>query len=430
MKAKPILALSLLLNVGLAVVIGLLVQRPSTGNPAEKAVAGATPKTNTVAVMSEKPAPSAQPVAPKAGLKFDWRMVESADYRQYITNLRAIGCPKETIRDIITADVNKLYESRRKEITASTNKFEYWKTGNPLAGILDPDRMEKEQALNKEKRALLRELLGVEPEEKPNLLAGYNPFESMLDFLPTSKQNQIMDVYMKYQTKLAKTLNNGSPDAEDMKAMQQTQKDMENELAGMLTPEEFRQYQLRMSQTAMTMRFQLASFEPTKEEFDKIFDVRKQFDDQYGLYGMAAATPAERDKWRAAQEEMNTEIKTALGDTRYAEYQRSQDYDYQTMYRVVDKYDLPKDAAVKVYDMKNAAQTEAAKVRSDSSLTKEQRTTALQGIRTETEKAIHTVFGDKAWNSYKPGAYWLNGISPNSTGSTAPAVHTQVIVSP
>src|SRR6267143_1034937 len=32
----------------------------------------------------------------------DWRAVESPDYRQYLANLRAIGCPEETIRDIIS----------------------------------------------------------------------------------------------------------------------------------------------------------------------------------------------------------------------------------------------------------------------------------------------------------------------------------------
>jgi len=32
---------------------------------------------------------------------FDWRQVESEDYRTYLANLRAIGCPETTIRDIV-----------------------------------------------------------------------------------------------------------------------------------------------------------------------------------------------------------------------------------------------------------------------------------------------------------------------------------------
>ena len=65
----------------------------------------------------------------------DWRKVESEDYKQYIENLRAIGCPEETIEDIIVADVNKLLKSRNANTTGNTNKFEYWKIGNPMAAL-------------------------------------------------------------------------------------------------------------------------------------------------------------------------------------------------------------------------------------------------------------------------------------------------------
>jgi len=68
-----------------------------------------------------------------------------------------------------------------------------------------------------------------------------------------------------------------------------------------------------------------------------------------------------------------------------------------------------------VYDMKKAAEEQATKLRGDTTLSPEQRTEALKGIRTETENSIRTVFGDKGWQSYQsqPGAYWLKNISPD-----------------
>jgi hypothetical protein len=51
-----------------------------------------------------------------AGRPFRWNQLESTDYRLYIKNLRAIGCPEQTIRDIITADVDSLYEQRAREL--------------------------------------------------------------------------------------------------------------------------------------------------------------------------------------------------------------------------------------------------------------------------------------------------------------------------
>src|SRR5580693_6929888 len=44
---------------------------------------------------------------------FNWSQVESPDYPVYIARLREIGCPEETIRDIVIADVNKLYANKR-----------------------------------------------------------------------------------------------------------------------------------------------------------------------------------------------------------------------------------------------------------------------------------------------------------------------------
>src|SRR5438067_2541083 len=58
---------------------------------------------------------------------FSWQEIESPDYRQYIANLREIGCPEKTIRDIILADVNDLYESR-KATEIVTPDQQWWRT--------------------------------------------------------------------------------------------------------------------------------------------------------------------------------------------------------------------------------------------------------------------------------------------------------------
>jgi hypothetical protein len=50
---------------------------------------------------------------------FNWSEIESTDYRTYIANLRGIGCPEQTIRDIITADVNSMFAERREKFRRS-----------------------------------------------------------------------------------------------------------------------------------------------------------------------------------------------------------------------------------------------------------------------------------------------------------------------
>jgi len=411
MKTKVLLAVSLVLNLALTgVLLWFVNHRPVP------AVAPAPP-TPPASSGSAAPEPSSKPetvVAAKPAQPFDWRMVESEDYKQYIANLRAIGCPEETIRDIIIADVNKLFASRRQALKISTNRFEYWKSGSFFAGMFDPERIEQEQALAREKRELLRELLGVAPDEKPDLFGGFNPFEAMLDFLPSEKQTAVLELLQKMQARMIRGFRGGAPDAEGLGQVRTAQKEMEAELAKILTPQELEEYQLRMSPTAMAMRMQLSSFEPTEEEFRKIFAVRKTFDDQFNPMEAATLDTAEREKMNAARREMEAQLKSVLGEARYAEYERAQDWTYQGIYRVAQRQGLPKDSADKVYDMQKIAQDQTRKVQQDPTLSPEQRQAAIEAIRTETANSIRAVLGEKGFQAYQrlPGAFARGGGNP------------------
>jgi hypothetical protein len=98
---------SILANLVLAALILWLARRQQTGAPDSplNASAGAT---------VEVPAPPT--AAPEPAQKFQWSQLESTDYHTYIANLRAIGCPKQTIQDIIVADVDSLYALRRAQL--------------------------------------------------------------------------------------------------------------------------------------------------------------------------------------------------------------------------------------------------------------------------------------------------------------------------
>src|SRR5204863_6597430 len=97
--------------------------------------------------------------------EFRWQQVESRDYKAYIANLRAIGCPEETIRDIIVADVTKLYAQKRRAIYPEMGTDEYWKKDPSWRSVTsaESERQKAARALEKEKRELLKELLGMDP---------------------------------------------------------------------------------------------------------------------------------------------------------------------------------------------------------------------------------------------------------------------------
>src|SRR5947208_15093655 len=90
---------------------------------------------------------------------FTWDEIESADYPTYIANLRTIGCPETTIRDIIVADVNQLF-SRRRATEVVTAEQQWWRS-EPHTDVTQA-ASERPKTLETERRTLLTTLLGPE----------------------------------------------------------------------------------------------------------------------------------------------------------------------------------------------------------------------------------------------------------------------------
>lgn len=407
MNIKALLAISLLLNVGLGF---YALHKPSPASPeTSSAAAPAIP-----AATKERAKPEATPTSATNTVvkQFNWESVESPDYKQYIANLRSIGCPEETIRDIIQADVSKLYDQKKKQARGAPKKFEFWKAGNPYSAMLgSADTLQKTRALDDEKNDVLR-ALGIEPDFKSQAAQMINPVEAMFDFLPEAKKVSLLKLMTDMQTKLAKAMEDGG--RPDPGLIAKAQKEMEQAVKQMLTPAEALDFDLRMSMTANSMRTQIAGFDPSEEEFLKVFQLRKPFDDEFSPMLRGNETEPERQRRTEAEKQLKEQIKQALGPERYAEYERSQDYSYQQIYSSVKSADLGTAEANQVYEMKKLAEEQARKIRSDRAMAPEQRNATLNAIRQETEKSLQGVLGRKGWELYnRPvNTRWLNGINP------------------
>jgi len=53
----------------------------------------------------------------------NWGRVETKYYRQYVDHLRSLGCPDQTIRGIIIADITELFRSRVNGPAYSASHF-------------------------------------------------------------------------------------------------------------------------------------------------------------------------------------------------------------------------------------------------------------------------------------------------------------------
>src|SRR5262245_55092968 len=95
-----ILAVSILVNLVLICFFWFLVRAARQKASDDAAQASSEDASLEVQPQSLKQE-TLEPVAAK-NPEFHWSQIESPDYREYISNLRAIGCPEATIRDIIT----------------------------------------------------------------------------------------------------------------------------------------------------------------------------------------------------------------------------------------------------------------------------------------------------------------------------------------
>lgn len=357
-------------------------------------------------------------------MKLDWRAVEEADYKEYIKNLRSIQCPEETIRDIIIADVNKLYASKFKSARPAqpAKERKYWEadTVSYQYRSRSPEQREEEKLrrdLEKEKRELLEELLGIDysAELAKSNMWNANTMDQQLSFLSEEKRQAIKDVQKKWQKEMQafyETTEPGEPwTPEQQKKQKELMKRQEAEIAQLLSPQEKEEYDLRVSNTSAGVRNDLAAFEPSEAEFKRMFQLRKAFDEKFTDYVSDPDDEEGQKKWSQAYSALQKEFTDGLDPARKAEFELARSYGYRELVGLTKAFDVPRKSAKKVYEMKSTVEKEAMRLRNDRTLTDEQRKTALKAIRVETEKALTEALGDKALRSYKSNQdYWIRNL--------------------
>lgn len=352
-----------------------------------------------------------------AGRPLSWQALESTNYFAYIQNLRAFGCPEETVKDIILTDIARLYAKRRGEIRSRAPALNFWQTGDPNATPAGREINGLLRQLDQERDDLVRELLDVNFRAE---MARYWDEDSGepqdLTFLPTGKKEAVVALQQKYAALEEEIYSRtrGLFLDEDQAALQRLHQQREAELAQVLSPGELEDYQLRNSETAQNMRGQLDGFDPTEEEFRKIFRLQKTFDDQFNnAFDPTddAASALKAKAQLAAQEAMEAEMRQTLGPQRYAEFQRVQDGDYRDLVQVAERFNLSREVAGSVYDMKLAAERQKALVEGNATLSDEQRGQILAAIAKATEQNVAAALGENVYKSYQRSAgQWLGNL--------------------
>lgn len=336
--------------------------------------------------------------------QFDWHNVESTDYRAYIANLRAVGCPEETVRDIIIADIDKLFAARLRSSLPQPSQH-YWQP-SPIESSDEALRAAEKQRrqLEREKRALVKELLGADlSAERKKVAAGEDAFDNRFRFLPLEKRERLSGLLNKFSDRESAILERRADDTgvlndQDRADLKKLREEREAELAAFLTPEEKQLFDYWTSNAGITARHALSGLEnPTEQEFQAIYKLQKEFDERWNDIG---ANGAQGESWQQAHEDLEKKIRAALGEQRYAEYIRGQDLDYRNALDTLQHFQLPKETAVKFYELKKSTLDEISKTFADPTLDETQKEKASDEIRKQAGRQARALLGGPAFERY------------------------------
>ena len=385
MRARALLGL-LCVSVGLNILLAVLILRASSA-PEEIAV---SPASNVQAKVDTN-APRTRLVVRRQG--FTWSEVESADFPTYIKNLRNIGCPERTIRDIIVAEVNELFAERlTKEFNLPEQK---WWLPDPDMDALQSG-MDQVRALEAEKTQLLTQLLGADwNSQKSTVASGSIRFDGpVLSKLPAEARTSVERIEAnsrRLRTEMqerARLEGRAVSEQELARIRQETRR----ELAAVLDPAQMEEYLLRYSQTADEMREQLRGFGTEPDEFRRIFRARDEFDQLLAGLGDDPASVNRRAELTRLRDEA---VRQAVGAERFSLYQASQSPSFRQAQEQAEQRGAPPDKVLPIYRVNQAVEEEIARIQADQTISEDQRRIALVTVQQQQRNSIERILGNE-----------------------------------
>jgi len=349
---------------------------------------------------------------------FHWTEVESTDYKEYISRLRAVQCPEETIRDIIVADINKLYAGREAPfkvvVEAPEDSSGDWHADRPRRQA-NFERRKQLHAIQREKNGLLKELLGIELPLEP--LRGrdsrnYELFEAAFNALPAEKREIVRAIQEGYwqSSDALKDKYDHNRTPEYLEEYRQINAERRAKLAQALTSEEMEEYDMRSSNVARNLQSSLVGFNPTEDEFKAIFRIRKAIEEPHGgLIGIVTPVDAQGNPLSTTppmssserRQQINEQVAEAIGPERARLYELSQNSTYRSMAMLGQRYGLSEEAVVQSYELQISFGTQRQELLNNRSLSTAERDAAIRQLQESNFKQFSDPVGERAAKAFR-----------------------------
>jgi hypothetical protein len=400
------LAVSLLVNAGLLAAYLTSPTRPAAGGfpsktPAATATTGSSdPRSPTAATQ---PARMSAAVNGPAG--FSWSSIETDDLDELARRLKAAGFSQAEVRAILFIRVE------RNSPWAERTRIPYWQSAispDPRAGDEQRKRIAEHMKLqqkysnpdfeNPDYLDYARRRWGNVSVEKIKALAA----------IETDYQNLNMEEFAKRRVRPGEESTARETDL----LMQQEQA---ADIAKVLTPEEFAEYERRASPAANILRTQLEAFRPTEAEYVAIFAIQREAQD--ALH--AAEARRDRAAYDALRNEMTAKVKALLGDDRALDYEASIVGNDQTA-RLVSRLGLPARVATEVRQAQQDFTQRGQAIRANPALSAAERGAQLDALVRQAESQLTARLGATGFEAYADlKGEWIRALKPR-TGPGGP----------
>lgn len=209
MKHKLILGLLIGVNLALTGLLVLEVRESSAAKTVPALADDSAPaaevagETQTVVQSGDKKrrAPAASNSVPST----PFTQMYSQNASMFTANLRGIGCPEETVKDILKAEISRRYRKQEEALRPKpADHVPITWSANPSERKLF-QRRQQAAAIAREKAVLLRDALGYEvPVAMPiyALTSSEQRFEDSLAKFTTDKRSAVVSAHEDYWTKV------------------------------------------------------------------------------------------------------------------------------------------------------------------------------------------------------------------------------------
>lgn len=324
------------------------------------------------------------------------------DLKTLAARLRAAGFPPDAILAVVRAELHERFRPRRNAIRLPEVTKPYWRQRDWLLSGTDPATHDARRALDREEHRQLRAILGADAELDPT--SETSEFRRTMPGLGEDKIRAAGALLSAYQEHLE-----DQPDVllpGDRARQLAYQRDLHAQLAAVLSPSELEAYDLRASDTAESLRDDLSAFHASEQEFRTLFHLRQEFDLAWG-YADYQTTAEQRQARTAAEDQLDNQIKAALGPDRYADYQRATDSGYQQTSTLAARLNLPDRTADDISSLQSDIDARVARALIHRDATTPATFAALHD---EAVTRLTALLGPAGYQAYRdlPASVWLN----------------------